>query len=395
MNGRSLIILLTLVLFSITVGHQTSAQRKRQQPQSRTPQRESPTPKLAKSHDDDPGYYWEQCDVFKRLPNNDISREEALKRAYKIVTNYPKWYSYLPPCPQTVTEIRSHSLFTGFEQWFDRQVEVAFTISCFHPGADMCFRSKLSFPSEAFETDPLANYHAQQCCYSKSGNLITSGPSAGTPDFISSSLDDSAEESLEGKGHRYYDVLPWTKLSVNEYHVTWPPNQGANKPFRSIVPAKGTTTVGANLVFGENGPDIAAAFTKHIWHPTHLRVAKGDVLRLKVVKGQVKLAEGVESGPEGIKSLSKEQQLALVASAMLSPVTDPDSPVGSLIATVYTGDYDVEDMSLDQESLTAPFYIGAEKQIEIIMDGYLMLTVNDAMPDDNAGYFIVEIQRIR
>ena len=89
------------------------------------------------------------------------------------------------------------------------------------------------------------------------------------------------------------------------------------------------------------------------------------------------------------------QQLALAASAMVSPLTDPASPVGSLIGALYTDDYNVEDMIIDQALLTRPFYIGVERQIDVLIDGYLMLTVNDAMPDDNAGYFIVEIQRVR
>jgi hypothetical protein len=393
MNYPTLIISLSLVFF-LAEGHLTWAQSKRRQSQPRTQKRESQVAKSPNSPNNVPGYYWDKCGITNRVFLTEISREEALKRAYAIVTNYPKWYSYLPPCPLTAAEIRTHPLFTGFKMWVSRERDTAFTIDCFHPGADVCFRSKIDFPSETFETDPLANYHAQQCCYNKTGNLITSGPSAGTPDFVSSSLSDEVDKSLEGKGHIYYDVLPWTKLSINEYQVTWPSNQGPHKPFRTIVRAKGTTEVGGNLVFGENGLDIVPSITKRVWHPTHLRVMKGDVLQFKVIKGRVQIAEGIDCGPEGIKNLSKEQELILLPSRMVNPLTDPDSPIGSLIAAVYTGDYDVENLSINQELMTAPFYIGAEQQIEVLMNGYLMLTINDAMPDDNGGYFIVEIQHV-
>jgi hypothetical protein len=413
MKRRSLIILLTLVLVSVG-GHQTLSQTRRRQPpaplpkaqpQSKTRPRQTPAAKPSKSPNDVPGYYWEKCAQWRELAIGEVTREEALKRAYKIAADYPKWHSYLPPCPLTVAEVRKHPLFTGFEMWLGRRWEGALFIpECFHPGADECFRSKLSFPSETFETDPLANYHGQQCCYAKSGNLITTGPAAGTPDFVTSALDDAGEKALaplkngdddKDRNHIYFDVLPWTKLSVNDYHVSWPPNQGPQRAFRTIVSAKGKTSIRGGLVFGDFGPGIITAGTKGVWHHTHLRVAKGDVVRVKAVKGRVKVSEGVESGPEGVKNPSPQQSLAMAAAAMVVPITDPRSPVGSLVAALYAGDYDAEDGKIDPSRLSDPFYIGPEREIEVLGDGYLMLTVNDTMPDDNDGYFIVELQVVR
>jgi hypothetical protein len=306
-----------------------------------------------------------------------MSRVEALKVAEEIGTQHPEWHTYLPPCPSSERAIQAHPLF--------ERSNVA--ISCFHKGADNCYRShsKVGFPSERFETDELARNHAQQCCY-KAGSLITDGPGAGTPDFSNSS-----NQEL----HTRYDVLPWTLLSLNETKRAWPPNRGSGQAFRTIVFAQGKTNFNFGIGLTLEGPVGTVETTRVNWHNSHLFVSEGDVLRIKVIKGQVGIGGGLVSGPEGIKNPTPQQQLHMLLSTFVAPLIARDAPFGSLLAAVYAGGYELEEFRLDQGLLDKPFNVGKETEVEITKSGYLLLTINDALPDDNTGYFVVEIQRLR
>ena len=84
-----------------------------------------------------------------------------------------------------------------------------------HPNAENCMRSK-----------PTPGGHGQQCCYDGMGRLITSGPSAGTVDYV------SPGQSVFG--HNQEDVKPYYTCSSR--NATWiylqhrPPNNGLNCP---------------------------------------------------------------------------------------------------------------------------------------------------------------------
>lgn len=64
-------------------------------------------------------------------------------------------------------------------------------ISCYKPGAKNCIRSEIG-------TGTLA---AQNCCYDKSGKLLTRGSGAGTPVVISPEVSSAL--------HQLVDQVPW------------------------------------------------------------------------------------------------------------------------------------------------------------------------------------------
>lgn len=76
----------------------------------------------------------------------------------------------------------------------------------FHPGAEKCIRSQKN-----------GNGAVQQCCYDKTGDLITSGPGAGTPD-------------RNDPDHTTSDVAPfkWAIAlgCLDDYLERRPPNNG-------------------------------------------------------------------------------------------------------------------------------------------------------------------------
>lgn len=73
--------------------------------------------------------------------------------------------------------------------------------SRYHPGSFVTYR--IYDP----ETDLVAG---NQCAFDAGGRLITHGPAAGTPDFV------SPERSI--LGHWVVDVLPFRRLGWMEYH---------------------------------------------------------------------------------------------------------------------------------------------------------------------------------
>jgi RHS repeat-associated protein len=79
----------------------------------------------------------------------------------------------------------------------------------YHEGAAVCMRSKGQ-----------SGKSCQQCCYDDSGQLITHGPGAGTPDLFCSG----------GLRHLDFDVFPWDDCAKGGllplYWDVRPPNQG-------------------------------------------------------------------------------------------------------------------------------------------------------------------------
>lgn len=71
----------------------------------------------------------------------------------------------------------------------------------YHPGSFVTYR--IFDPA----TDPVAG---NQCAFDDEGKLISTGPAAGTPDFV------SPERSI--LGHWVVDVLPFRRLGWMEYH---------------------------------------------------------------------------------------------------------------------------------------------------------------------------------
>ncbi|MEA2563869.1 MAG: hypothetical protein QOH06_5373 [Acidobacteriota bacterium] len=114
---------------------------------------------------------------------------------------YPTWRSVIPSCPCSRAAAEAAPNFSHDLNPF---------LSSFHPGADTSFRS-----------DPVASVpgtaHRQQCCYTRSGMLITSGGGAGTPDVWG-----------PFSRHQRIDVQPFNEFnrSFQIYNRFWVPDPG-------------------------------------------------------------------------------------------------------------------------------------------------------------------------
>jgi hypothetical protein len=122
---------------------------------------------------------------------------QSLNRAY------PGWLGLLPDCPCTRTDAENASNFSADLNPF---------LQRFHPGADTSFRSDTvaSVPGTA---------HRQQCTYTRSGMLISTGGGAGTPDAWGTFLN-----------HQRIDVQPFNEFGRSHliYNRFWVPNRGRN-----------------------------------------------------------------------------------------------------------------------------------------------------------------------
>ncbi|MDX1969368.1 MAG: RHS repeat-associated core domain-containing protein, partial [Planctomycetaceae bacterium] len=134
------------------------------------------------------------------------------------------WLIGLPNCPCKLTLTKEGPCNPNPSVW-NNPSEWTFG---FHPGAKWCTRSKGWNWVGA----------AQQCCYDATGNLITHGPGAGTPDKVSI---DWSNFPLGGSGsdHQAIDVEParWAQaldgyyanqsgLYTYLYNLMRPPNNG-------------------------------------------------------------------------------------------------------------------------------------------------------------------------
>jgi hypothetical protein len=106
------------------------------------------------------------------------------------------WLDSLPDCPCDVEDSRKAS-----EVWHPPS---ALFVASYHPGADVCIRSKIQGSGDPAEP-------GQQCCYDKNGELITRGAGAGTPDKVSPDCDGDFEHIMQTSGHQVEDVLPFDR----------------------------------------------------------------------------------------------------------------------------------------------------------------------------------------
>ncbi|MCI0490365.1 MAG: hypothetical protein L0229_27545 [Blastocatellia bacterium] len=303
-----------------------------------------------------PGAYWnsKECKWVKPLYESaalllNYTREDALREAALIKRDFPGWYEHLPCCPENIKEIS--------ESYWEKSNT---NIECFHPSSSNCYRSVHRYASDKFEETELAAGHGQQCCYDRLGNLIKSGPGAGTPDFVS-----PEQDIIE---HQKKDVLPWIRLSLNEYHSAWYPNQGCGNPFKVFVAG-----------------DVD-------WTPTALYVKQGDIISFYNARGTVVWGQGGSScGPEGSKHVAES-----TIGFLLAPPKLLGAPTGGLIGMIYAAQPPpTDDFILYTKYISKPLFIGRGTQVSILADGFLFLGVNDGFPANNSGYFQVTIKRIR
>lgn len=114
------------------------------------------------------------------------------------------WLKKLKPCPCK----KADALKPDFEPYPSDVLT--------HAGCEICYRTPFKPGS------PLRS--GQQCCYDKSGELITSGTGAGTPDFYHPII------VLNPAGHFINDVYPFLVCKkagrMDKYWERRPPNKG-------------------------------------------------------------------------------------------------------------------------------------------------------------------------
>ena len=121
------------------------------------------------------------------------------------------WTSQLPDCPCKI-KLPKNSPEGNCPPPPDSDVWYPPTTgNSFHPGSSACMRSK-----------PSKGGHGQQCCYDSSGNLITSGEGAGTPDM--------SVPGFPWLGHFFDDVRSFMDCKaagmLDTYFKFRPPNKG-------------------------------------------------------------------------------------------------------------------------------------------------------------------------
>lgn len=149
-----------------------------------------------------------------------VSFEAALDYGRSLATRFPGWLGVLPNCP-----CRESAVIADTATWGRDQNPI---LSWFHPGAASSYRS-----NSTFSTVP-GSSHGQQCTYDSSGNLITEGPGAGTPD--------SWSPNTNGAAHTWYDVASWQLLGWRIYNRYWQPNNG-----NSCSSNRGERTIGRRI----------------------------------------------------------------------------------------------------------------------------------------------------
>jgi hypothetical protein len=133
-----------------------------------------------------------------------ISFALALEYAQSLATRYPGWLNTLPNCPCRESDVVADPGTWGR----DRNP----LLGWFHPGAASSYRSNAAYASVP------GSAHGQQCTYDSTGNLLTEGPGAGTPD--------SWSPNTNGGNHFLYDVATWQVLGWRIYNQYWQPNNG-------------------------------------------------------------------------------------------------------------------------------------------------------------------------
>ena len=159
---------------------------------------------------------------LKEIAQFFADKDEARSYASQLNKD-PGWKESLPDCPCTEAQAKASPKYE----------EASVGLKTYHPGAHSAYRSA---EPTIYQHSVLGEMHVgQQCTYDGHGNLITSGPGAGTPDSV------SPESS--SRGHFFKDVATYNALGHQEYSQTWTPNQGnnCNQRFQNLNELKNAT----------------------------------------------------------------------------------------------------------------------------------------------------------
>lgn len=128
------------------------------------------------------------------------TRIASLAHALSLSSRFPGWPGIKPDCP-----CHESTAIANTATW---EPDANPLLWYHHPGASSSFRSK----------HPTSAGHGQQCTYDSSGDLITHGAGAGTPDVVS--------PIVSQPRHFAQDVIPWECLGSSLYNRYWVPNRG-------------------------------------------------------------------------------------------------------------------------------------------------------------------------
>ena len=158
--------------------------------------------------------------------------------AKKTTAVEKNWYEMLPVCPCKNPDQNSIRNNDGWarEKRRDEMSRLKKLVvgkkdfTLFHPGAAASFRS---YPFVTTFINGKKYHSGQQCTYDEKGNLIKSGPAAGTPDKVSPASGEKKNGALRVNIFRVYahvrrDAKPWKKMGWEPYNKLWPPDQGVN-----------------------------------------------------------------------------------------------------------------------------------------------------------------------
>ncbi|MFI4916195.1 MAG: RHS repeat-associated core domain-containing protein [Phycisphaerales bacterium JB060] len=154
----------------------------------------------------------QQCDRKWNRYQPSTEDEDLCKNWHVIETfRGTEWADTLPPCPCNIGVPPQNPVE---RMWKDPSE----ADQRYHPGAKWCMRTKgLPYREEG-----------QQCCYDASGDLITSGQGAGTPDLW------SPNEPIDLERHLHYDVRPFEACRraglLDLYFEVRPPNNALGCP---------------------------------------------------------------------------------------------------------------------------------------------------------------------
>lgn len=150
----------------------------------------------------------------------DVLNSKLIKGTSDGVTFKRDFYSDLPDCPCNYFDPKVQQEKKSEKGTWQNCGEAS---STFHYGAT--FEARW-VPDD--EGEP-----GQQCTYDQSGNLITGGIAAGSPDIVSpgecgygTAINDFFANHFCWNSHCENDVIPWVEIPCIQYLKGWPANAG-------------------------------------------------------------------------------------------------------------------------------------------------------------------------
>jgi hypothetical protein len=296
--------------------------------------------------------------------------EERQREHRSIFRPDRQWYHYLPPCPCRKSDVSLNDWLPDEDGIIRKFLGAG--LQYYHPGAAYSFRSARTYVVP--KGSKISKGHGQQCTYDRDGYLLVfPKPGAGTPDFVSPNV------SL--LGHRMTDVNTWEILGHEIYNRYWVPNYGCEAAFNVLI----GQVWDVRVLRGEL-TKVAHSLEFQGMRDTVLDVKSGDSISFDAKGKVVWGAGGSVCGPEGSNKDSESTLGFLVAPPLFAALTNLSGQkihvgAGALFGAIQTG-----------TKFSDIFYIGRGGTYRAKNSGRLWLGINDGYPQNNSGYFDVQIK---